>query len=217
MLHIVLAGAQIRIVHVFEHLDQQIPLDFQRPFGVALARANQLDRRLGKSRVLQHQQMGVDEGGHLRRRRRGNLHSDIAQLPPGYIQTIQKTLDFILDDGVGDGVLGDFRLVTLQQVGSADRIPPGNPDAMQRKRHAEALSFALVEAAAHQIFEMFERLFGLGTAGAQLQSGATRGRQHHDPHDAFAIDFTPVAQQSDLGVESSRQGHEFSSGAGVQP
>ena len=217
MLHIVLAGAQIRVVHVLEYLDQQIPLDLQRPFGIALARANQLDRRLGESRVFQHQQMGVDKGGNLRRRRRRNLDPHIAQLPPGYLQTIQKTLDFILDDGVGDGVLGDFRLVALQQVGSADRIPPGNPDAMQRKRHAEALSFALVETAAHQIFEMFERLLGLGTAGAQLQLGATRGRQHHDTHDAFTVDFAPVAQQPDLGVESGRQSHELGGGSGVQP
>ena len=89
------------------------------------------------------------------------LDPHIAQLPPGYLQTIQKTLDFILDDGVGDGVLGDFRLVALQQVGSADRIPPETPMPCSENGMRKP-SFALVETAAHQIFEMFERLLGLG-------------------------------------------------------
>ncbi len=135
VVNILLAGAQVGIVHVIEHLRQRIALDFQRPFGIAVVGADQPYRRLGEGGVLQHQQMGVDEGGDIARRRGWNSHPDIPQLLPGYGQAIQEPLDFILDDGVRDGELGDFRLVAFQQIGPADRIPPGNPDAMERKRH----------------------------------------------------------------------------------
>ena len=217
MLDIVLAGAQIGIVHLLEDLHQRIPLDLQRPLGVAAPRTNQFNRRLGEGGILQHQQVGVDKRRHIPRGRRRNAHADIAQLPAGDIQTAQKPLDFVLDNGFGNGVLGDFELITLQQIRPADGVAPGNPDPLQRKRHAASLSFVLVKTALDQFFEMRQRLFGLRAGSLQFQVRTAGGRQHHHPHDALAVDFATAARQTDLGIKAGSQGHKLGSGAGVQP
>ena len=73
MVHVVLAGAQVLVVHGLEHLHQGVAANLQGPLRPAELVADQVQGRLGDGGVLQHQQVGVDEGGYVLRGGRGYL------------------------------------------------------------------------------------------------------------------------------------------------
>ena len=55
MIDIILARAQVRILHGFEHTDECVALHLESPFGIAFFFANELDGSLGDGGVVQHQ------------------------------------------------------------------------------------------------------------------------------------------------------------------
>ena len=102
MLHVVFAGAQVGVVHLIEHPHQFVAPHLQRPLGAVAVFADQVDGGLADGRVLQHQQMGVDEFRNVGGGIAGDLFAHAAQMAGGGLQGSQETFDLVLDQLLGD-------------------------------------------------------------------------------------------------------------------
>jgi hypothetical protein len=108
MEHIILACSEIGIIHFIEYLYQAVTLDLQCPFGIAGKFPDDCSGAFIKCRVLQHQQVGVDEYQDIFRRVRRNPVLDFMQLRTGFLYGLLQSFNFFLVVFGGDIVFRGF-------------------------------------------------------------------------------------------------------------
>ena len=97
VLDVVLARAQIRVVHRVEDRDEGVAFELERPFRIASHLADVVDRRFRDGLVFEHQQMGVDERGDLLRRPLGDPRLHRVELDTSGVHRLLEPLDLRLD------------------------------------------------------------------------------------------------------------------------
>src|SRR5688572_19164021 len=75
----------------------------------------------------------------------------------------------------------------------------------------------LVEAALHQRRKLVDRLFRVVPDGADHDPRPALGGEHHDAHDALAVDLDVVAGHEDVRAEARGEPHELRRRPGVEP
>src|SRR5918993_3947220 len=75
----------------------------------------------------------------------------------------------------------------------------------------------LPEPAGHQLGQGFHRLLRVGAVGANEDRAAALRGQHHDAHDALAVDTLAVLGDLDVGGELARQAHDSRRGTRMEP
>ena len=156
VVHVVLAGAQVGVVHGIEHPHQLVAAHLQGPFGAAVQLPDQLDGTLGDGRVLQHQQMGVDESGDVGGGVGRDLPAHLVQMLVRCPHRLAKAFGLLLDLVLRDLHRDDLHLAPQQHMGLADGDLARYPDAYAGKGKGHASSPKRSRDQLHQ------RLAGLG-------------------------------------------------------
>ena len=133
LLDVVLALAQVGVFDLVELRREFIDLRHQRPFGVVVARADDVQRRFRDHRVGQDQRMHVDEGAQFGR-------GILRQAGPEFLQIVVDGGDRILqaphlglDLFFRDQVMLDVECGRREQVRAADRDAARNRNAVKEK------------------------------------------------------------------------------------
>ena len=120
MLDVVAPGFQVGVVHLIEHCDQGVALAYQCDLGVAALLADAGDHRIGERAVLDHQQMGVDEGRDFGRRSGRNLRPDLTQLFLGPALGAVEAGDLVINLRCRNAAFRDFQIGALHLLHAAD-------------------------------------------------------------------------------------------------
>ena len=135
MLDVVLARAQVRVVHRVEDGGQRIALQLEGPLRIASRLADIGDGRLRDGLVFEHQQVGVDERGDLLRRPLGDPGLHRAELEARGIDRPPEPRDLGFDLRRIQRAFGDLRPATVHRVHPPDRDALGGADAVYGERH----------------------------------------------------------------------------------
>ncbi len=130
--HIGRAPPQILVLDRLELLHHFLELDRQCPLGVDQTVADQVARSFGEQRILENQQVQVEEGTHFVRRIGRDAGLQQRQFVPDFVESLGQAPDFVHDVAALDPVLADLELRRGEQVGAADRDPARNAAARQR-------------------------------------------------------------------------------------
>ena len=139
VIDVILAGAQIRVFHCFENAHQSVALCLECPFGIAQLFADEFNRSLGDGRVIEHQQMRIDECRDIGVGVRWNLFFDGAKVGAGAGDGFFESFDFSFDLGFLQGVLGNLHQATGNDVNLTDGNALGCANTVERKSHLTAL------------------------------------------------------------------------------
>ena len=136
VVHVVLAGAEVGVVHLLEYRDQGVALQPQGPFGVATALADEARRLLAQRRVFQHQDVGIDEGRDVGGRAPRDVPADGAQLLARQHRGLVEAPHLVFHELPRDAVLADLELVPNQDMRLTDGDPPGDSGPVERDAHS---------------------------------------------------------------------------------
>ena len=107
--HVGRALTQVLVVDRLELPTDFLELDRQRPFGVHQPRPDEVARRLGQQRVVEYQQMQVEECAHFRRRIRRNPAAKFIQFIAHRGKGARQARDLVHDVAPLDRHLTDFQ------------------------------------------------------------------------------------------------------------
>ncbi len=120
LLDIGLARAQVSVFDFIELRGQLVDLGQQRPFGVVVTAADDLERRFRQHRVGQDQRMDIDESAQLGRRIRRQLGPQRLQFLVDAGDRILQPLDLSLHFFLWNQVVLDIQRRRRDQMGAAD-------------------------------------------------------------------------------------------------
>ncbi len=126
---IVLARAQISIVHLLEHCDQRIACLAQRRLGVNLLAADVRDRGVGDRAIVEHQEVRVDKHGDVARRAGRDLLAHLAQLLARALLRANEADDLAFDLVGRQRTLGDIEIARMQLLHAGDGDAARDADA----------------------------------------------------------------------------------------
>ena len=136
---VLLALAQVRVVHLVELRYEVVHLQHQRPFGVAAPIADQLARDNGEIGIVEQHRVKAEDRLHLRRGAGGHARLQRGKLAPDLRDRSVEARDLRLDPLRCDLVVGDFQARSRDEVRVADRNSPGNARAVQGEARAARL------------------------------------------------------------------------------
>ena len=119
VIDIVAAGAQVRVVHLLEHIDDRIALQLESPLGVAAEFTDQFNRCRHQGGIVEHQQVRVDKRRYIDAGLRRNALADRFELTASEFHGGKETGDFAFQQVSGYGAFRHFDAVT-HEVGLAD-------------------------------------------------------------------------------------------------
>ena len=224
--HIGPALAQILVLDRIELRHQRVHLLDQRPFSVAAPVFDDAQRLLRQHGVGQDHRMQIEKCADIAARRMPQARMQALEFGLHGRNSRLESRRFGADLRRLHQIVGDIERHGCHQMRAADRDAAGYAYAVQGKGHsiaavvARAMRFikprrperrssrrllAFTELVGDQLLERRHRA-GLVFAGSlDLHSRANAGGEHHDPHDALAVDAPAISGQPDFAFVLGRE------------
>ncbi len=134
--HILAAAAQIGVLHPRKDFEKTLAFMMQGPGGIAALFANETNGPIAQGRVVEHEQVGVDEEPGVLGGIAGNRLTHPQQLIPRQGKGAAQALFLGIHIGRGDAVVGNFDGSRLEHHGGANGNARRRADTCQFEGHS---------------------------------------------------------------------------------